>query len=1033
MSLPSLSIKRPITFLMLFIALVAIGVVAYIGLKMDLLPKLELPMVAVITRYTGASPEDIESLITRPIEEEIATIENLDTLTSQSREGVSLVMAKFTWGTNMDVAERHVREKIDLAKSRFPDEAEEPLIFKFDPTLMPVMGVGVSGEKSLTQLRRIAKDDIEPRLERIEGVASADTMGGGIREIQVQVDRERLTSHRITLEQLTDIIRRENVVVPAGTIEEGKTEYTIRTLGEYNSVKQIANTVVAYQNSVPIYVKDVANVVDGTKDQTQITRVNGKPAVVISIRRASGANTVDVTNRVLSKFKDIENSVKGIKLSVIFQQAKSIKESMSNLFNTIILAVVLCGAVIFFFLRSFRSSLVVLISIPISIIATFIVMNLFDVTMNIISMGGLALGVGLFVDNSIVVLESIFRHRERGEPANQGAVIGSSEVATAITASTLTTICVFFPILFVPGIAGQLFRDMVLTVVFSLLISLFVALSLVPLISSHMLHLVGENKGLALFLGRFIEKIIHIYGKMLEGCLAHRKRVLVLTAGFFLLSMFVLFKFVGVSFIPEMDTGQININIKRPVGTRLEETDKTFQRAEKIIREKVPELKTMYTNLGAGTGFSIFTSEGSNAGSIMLELVDRKERSRSTKEVEAQLREVLGQSLPKAEVRFTSAYGGMTGMGNTTGADIEIYGYNLNKLHQISHQVEERIKKVAGAMDVENSMGEEGHPQLSLRYNRDKLYDLGLSTSYVSQLVKTAIQGSVASRYKEKGKEYDVTVRLNKKDRSKIEDIGKLNIYTPKGVYVKLSDVVNIDHTWAPSIIERKDQHRMADVSFRAVGRPLGSVLGDVETKISKIDFPPDFRWTIGGSGEDMRKSIKWLGYALIVAMFLIYMVMASEFESLRDPFIMFLTIPLSLIGVAWMLFVTGTTLSVISMAGIIMLVGIVINNSIVLVDYTNLLRQRGKSIYEAARKAGRIRFRPVVMTALTTMLAMIPLALKIGPGAENWAPMARSVIGGLLAGTFITLLIIPVIYTLFEERKKKKTVQPLSHQDTKK
>jgi HAE1 family hydrophobic/amphiphilic exporter-1 len=562
---------------------------------------------------------------------------------------------------------------------------------------------------------------------------------------------------------------------------------------------------------------------------------------------------------------------------------------------------------------------------------------------------------------------------------------------------------------------------MALTITFSLLISLFVALTLVPLVSSHILHLSdSKNKGLAHFFGKLIEKSIHIYGKMLNWCLTHRKRVLAIIGSLFLLSMFVLFKFVGVSFIPEMDTGSININIKRPMGTRLGETDKTFQKAEKIIREKIPELKTIHTNLGAGGGLEALMSEGSHAGSIRLELVDKSKRKRSTQEIEAQLRKILSSTLSEAKVTFTSAMSA-GGIGTPTGADIEIYGYDLAKLREISHRVEEEIKNVPGAMDVKNSLGEEGHPQLSLRYNREKLYDFGLSTYYVSQLVKTAIQGSVTSRYKEKGREYDILVRMKEKDRSKIEDIGNLKIYTPKGVYIKLADVVDIDYARAPLTIERKGQRRIADISFRAVGRPLGDVLSDVETKVSGIDFPPDFRWEIGGSGEDMRKSLTWLGYALIIGMFLVYMVMASEFESLRDPFIMFLTIPLSLIGVVWMLFITGTTLSIISMMGVIMLVGIVINNSIVLVDYTNLLRQRGKGIHQAVREAGRIRFRPVLMTALTTILAMTPLALQIGTGAENWAPMARSVIGGLIVGTFITLLIIPVIYTLFEEGKEKR------------
>jgi len=1020
MSLPGLSVKRPVTFFMVFLAFVGVGIVAFFGLKMDLFPQLELPTVAIITTYQGASPEDIESLITKPIEETIATVEGLDTLTSESREGISIVMAKFVWGQDMDIAERHVREKVDLIRSYLPEDADEPLIFKFDPTLMPIMAIGVSGEKSLAELRKIAEDEVEPRLERIQGVAAADTSGGEEREIQVQVDLEKLTSRKITLGQLLDMIGRENTVIPAGTVEEGKTEYTIKTLGEYESVDQIANTVITYQNGVPIYVRDVADVVDGFAEKRRITRINGEPAVVITIRRASGANTVEVSDRILSKLKDIEKAVGGIKLFVIFDSADPIRESMANLFNTIILAVALCAVVIFFFLRTFKISLVVLVSIPVSIVTTFAVMNLFGVTMNIISMGGLALGVGLFVDNSIVVLESIFRHRERGEPPAQGAVIGAGEVSTAIVASTLTTICVFFPILFVPGIAGQLFRDIVLTVVFSLTISLFVALSLVPLLSSRILYFGSSQKSFSTSIGNFIEKIIHIYEKALGFCLFHRKKVLALVGGLFLLSLFILFRFVGASFLPEMDTGEIYLELKRPPGTSLEETDRTFRKAEKIIRENIPEAEVIYTSVGAGRGFAALMSEGSHAGSIRVELVGREKRKRSTFEIEKELRKILSESLPEAKIIFTSmmSVGGL----EPTGANVEIYGYDLEDLRNISLLVEEKVKNIPGVVDVENSLGEKGRPQVSLSYRREKMYDLGLSTSYVSRLIHTAIQGSVASRYKEKGKEYDVLVRLKKKDRSRIEDILRLNILTPKGVYVKLQDVVNAVYTHAPLTIKRKDQKRVAEISFRVAGRPLGSVISDVEREISKINFPPGFQWSVGGSGEDMQKSLLWLGYALIVAMFLVYMVMASEFESLRDPFIVFLTIPLSLIGVVWMLFLTGTTLSVISMIGIIMLVGIVVNNSIVLIDYTNLLRQRGRGIFDAAKEAGKIRLRPVLMTASTTILAMIPLALEIGPGAENWAPMARSVIGGLLAGTFITLLVIPVIYTLFEQRKEKKS-----------
>ncbi|MBE0478469.1 efflux RND transporter permease subunit, partial [Candidatus Aerophobetes bacterium] len=1018
MSLPKLAVKRRVTFFMVFIAVVAIGIVALLGLRMDLFPQMELPVIAVITQYRGVSPEDIEFLITRPIEETVATVENLDTLTSQSREGLSLVMANFAWGTNMDAAERNLRAKIDLIKGMRPSGADEPLIFKFDPTLMPVMGIGVSGEKSLAELRRIAEDEVAPRLERIVGVAAADVSGGEVREIQIRVDRERMSARGVTLAQLIDTIRRENVVIPAGTIEEGLFEYPIKILGEYTRIEQIADTVVSYSGNAPIYVKDVAYVVDGMGERREITRVNGTPAVTITIRRASGANTVDVSDRTLAQLPDIERSVGDIKLSIIFEQAEIIKESMANLFNTIILAVVLCAVVLFIFLRSLRSMVVVLISIPVSLVATFIAMNVAGVTMNIVSMGGLALGVGLFVDNSIVVLESIFRHREKGEPADQGAVIGASEVSTAITASTLTTICVFFPVIFIPGIAGQIFRDLVLTVTFSLLISLFVAISLVPLISSRILRLdVSRRMNFTRIFTTVIDRSIHSYSRMLDWCLGNRKKFLVFVGVLFFISMVILVRFVGVTFMPEMDTGSLSIQIKRPPGTRLAETDATLRQAENIIREYLVDIETMQTSVGAGAGFMALMGAGSHAGSIRLELVDRAKRTMSTREVETKLREVLPPALPEAEVGFG---GGMQigGLGTTAGANIEIYGHDLAMLQRVAYQVREKIEDVRGVADVEVDMEREGRPQLSLHYKRDRLYDFGLSTAYVSNIVSSAIQGTVVSRYREAGREYDILVRLREEDRLAIEDIERLSITTPRGAEVRLAEVANIEYTSTPLTIRRKDQQRIADVSFRAVGRPLGDVLVDVERGLTEVEFPADFRWAIGGSGEDMRQSLTWLIIALIVGMFLVYMVTASEFESLRDPFIMFLTIPLSLMGVAWMLFLTGTPLSIIAMVGVIMLVGIVINNSIVLIDYTSLLRLRGEAVLVATKEAGKARFRPVLMTALTTILAMIPLALQIGPGAENWAPMARSVIGGLVAGLFITLLVIPVIYSLFEESK---------------
>ena len=1024
MSLPGLATRRPVTFLMMFIGLVAIGVVALLGLRLNLFPDVELPTVAVITSYPGVAPEDIETLITRPLEEGVASVQNLEDLSSTSQAGLSIVIAEFAWGANLALAEQDVRNAIDLTKPVLPSGANEPLVIRFDPSLIPVMGVSVAGEKSMQKLRLIAEKDIEPRLERIEGVAGANTSGGLVREIQVQVDREMLAARGLSLERLIGAIQRENVVIPAGFIEENSTEYTIRTLGEYTGIDQIARTIVTFQNGIPIYVDDVAEVVDGVAEQRAITRVNNQPAVVITIQRASGANTVEVTKQILAELEAIERALPGITLTVVFEEAEIVEESINNLLQTIMLAVLLCGLVLLLFLRSLRTTLVVLLSIPVSIVSTFMVMSLFDVSLNVVSMGGLALGVGLFVDNSIVVLESIFRHRERGEPAAQGSVVGAAEVSTAITASTLTTVCVFFPLLFVPGISGQMFRDLSLTVVFSLLISLFVSLTLIPLAASRIVRMVNvEDRGFGLRIGELIRRAGTVHGRMLDWSLSHRKTLLIAVAVVFVVSLFAASRFIGFEFMPQTDYGSLSISLKGEVGTNLSETDKLFRRAEELVSQNVPELETMYTSIGSGGGMFSMGGEGTHAGSMTLELVDQSKRRRSTAEVEIALRKVLTENLPDVDIAFSEGMNFMGG-GEANRAVVKIYGYDIAGLFRMSQAVETLLRDVPGAEDIESSLGGEGRPQIAIAYDRERMYDLGLSTSQVSGLIQTAILGTVTSAYKEGGREYDILVRLKAADRLSVEDIKRLRINTPSGVYVTLADVADLSYERAPVTILREDQQRIATVSFRAVGRPLGSVVADIEPLLAQLDWPAEYGWEIGGSAEDLEESLRWLVYALIVGMGLVYMVMAAQFESFRNPFIIFLTIPLAGIGVVWLLLATGTTINIFSMVGLIVLVGIVINNSIVLIDYINLLRLRDRGLLEATREAARVRFRPVLMTALTTILAMLPLALQIGAGAETWGPMARSVIGGLLAGTFSTLLVIPVLYTIFEGGKEKRKAQ---------
>jgi HAE1 family hydrophobic/amphiphilic exporter-1 len=1007
MGLPGASTSRPVTFLMIYVAIIAIGLVSIINLNIDLYPDMDFPTVTVVTTYEGVSPEDIETLITRPIEESVASVEDVDEVTSSSREGTSVVMVQFKWGKDMDIASLDVREAVDFIKPFLPEDADDPFIFKFSTESMPILFLGVGGDYTLSELRKIAEDQIEPRVERIQGVASVYTQGGREREIHVYADDEKLKAYGLSLEQLVGALAMENVRVPGGRVEQGRSDFLVRTTGEFQSVGEINDVVVSRIEGGPVYLRDVAMVEDSFADRAEEIRLGGRPGVMMFVQKQSTANTVEVADRVSAELPEIENAL-GVEFVKVMDSAEYIKKSVNNLRTVGLEGALLAVIVLFIFLRNVPSTLIIATSIPVSLIATFIVMRFGNVTLNMISMGGLALGIGMLVDSSIVVLENIFRQREKGLTRREAAVHGTGEVASAITASVLTTVAVFLPVVFVPGIAGILFRDMAITVVFALLCSLFVALTLIPLLASKFLSVrrkAGRDKTAAALGGT--------YEKFLRWALRHRKVTLLIAFLIFVFSV-SLIRFVGVEFTPAAEPGEFQITVEMPVGTRLDVTQQAVVEVEEMISREVPETETMFARVGQGTGFgAIFGGVGSHMGRVWFRVVSLGDRDRSDEDIRLDLKEPL-KRVPGAQAYFEADAFSQMMFGGARLA-VEIYGYDLASARRVAQDVTRILEGIYGTTDIRISR-QEGKPESQIVVDREKAAHYGLSVNSIANSIQTAVMGSIAGQYREGGKEYSIRVRLPDDKRKSLEDVMNVLIPTSVGDPVPLASVARMEVTGGPVEIERKSQQRLVTVTGNLTGeRDLGSVVSDLRDRLETLRVPPDFSAIVAGEAEDVADSFRWLGLALLGAIFLVYMVMASQFESLRHPFIIMFSLPLSFIGVSWMLFLSGTTLSINSITGVIVLSGIVVNNAIILVDYTNLLRARGLALEEAVVEAARTRRRPILMTAFTTMLAMTPMALGLGEGSELNSPLARAVIGGLATSTFLTLVIIPVVYMSFE------------------
>ncbi len=1021
MNITDLAIKRPLAVSMIFLGIIIFGVLSVTKLPVDLFPNVTLPMMIVLTTYPGAGPEEIETMITDPLEKSIGTVNNLDKITSRTQENVSNILLQFAWGTDLDAAANDVRDRIGFITPYLPNDVETPLIFKFDVSQQPVVMYTIAGDIDPLELEKIG-NDIADRLQRVNGVAASYATGGTFREIQIALDPMRMYNTGITIDQIMGALRAQNINYPLGTIESGNKVYIVRTIGEFRDIKEIEKTVIGNANGVPIILSQVAEVRSRGSEQTTISRTNGRPAIWGFIQKRTDANSANVGTAVVKRINEIKKELPpGISVDIFFNQADYIVRSVQSTASTLLIGALLAIVVLFLFLGNLRSTIYMAVGIPIAVFFTLFLMYLFKMTLNIISLGGLTIAIGMVLDAAIVVFESIFRKKEAGIDPMQAASTGAREVGSAIIASTLTTIAVFLPLLLVSGLASIFFRELALTVTFALVSSLLVALTIIPTLSARFGRVGKKNGGLGRIVNDFYAALERLYMRVIRYALRHRLLVVMSTVVLFIASL-GLAAFIGTELTPETDQGEIMISAEMPVGTNLATTDSAIQQLEKIIVEEVPEIDILSTSIGSGSGFNaIFLgTPGPHAAQIYLGLVYREERNRSVKQIQQELRSKI-VNIPGLEVKFTTD--NMAAMfGGGKPVEVKIFGFDLAKAKGIAETLIEKMEGVKGLVDIESSIGE-GKPELRLVIDRQKAANFGMTAYQIGSILRSRIEGFVAGTYRERGEEYDIKLMFDKSSRDGIEKIKSMTIPTPLGE-VPIRNFIADTIAAGPVTIEHENNTRLIKITAGVEGRDPGGAGADVQRLIDESDIPADFSVEMGGGFREQMNTFRDLGFIILLSLVLVYMIMAGQFESLKEPFLIMFTIPLALIGVLWMLFFTGTTLNMQSLLGVLLLGGIVVNNAIVYVTYTNQLRREtGMAMLDAVIEAGRVRLRPILMTAFTTIFGLIPMALAVGSGNELRAPMARSVIGGLLFATFLTLVFIPVLYTLFERKKKQESV----------
>ncbi|MFC2104176.1 efflux RND transporter permease subunit [Bacteroidota bacterium] len=1028
MRLPKISVNRPIATAMSFIAILLFGLVSLQRLPLDLMPEMELPTLTIMTFYPGASANEVEEQVTKVIEEILAGTEGLKDITSDSQENISFIALQFDWGANITDAANNARDLLELTKRKLPEDAENPIIYKINSSLFPILVYGVTAHENYFGINNIIKDDIVGPLKMVKGVGSVVYIGQPEREIKVNIDPQKISAYRLSISQIATILKAENITIPGGNIKVGINDFAIKVPGKFESIEQIENIVlVNYQGRI-IKLKDIASIEDGYREKDEWARSKNGLGVAVLIQKQSGVNTLEVANGIRNKMEEIENKLPSdMEIFEIINSDELIVESIDNLTETLWWALLFVMLVVFVFLREWKSSLIVLLTIPFSLIVAFIVMFIIGYTINIFSLMAIVIAIGMVVDNAIVVLENITRHIEQGSRPKQASIFGSSEMGMAISASTATTLMVFIPMIFVGGVAGLLFKQLAIITSVTMVASLITSLTLTPMVSSKLLKVFKDKdlkKRTKLYQwseNRFIA-LENIYKKALKWALDHKSITVTIAIIIFVLSL-VIGKNLGSDYIPAFDAGDISLVFETEVGTNAEETDRIAQKVMEVFAEELPEiapgsLASITGQTDGGTLKSVGFSEGKNICTVIAHLILPDERDRSAIEIGEVLRKRVAE-IPEIE-KFHITAGSMISeaiMGSVKPIEVEITGTDYEEINQFARKLYTEMLNIEGLTDIQSTI-DDGKLEIQIDIDKDKASALSLNTAMIALQVRQSIFGAEAGNYTEAGDDYKISVRYAPEHRVKIESISDIIITNLRGEHIPISAIAEIKTGTGPMTIKHKSQQRIVTVMANLIDISLGEAADKVQNRINRMEIPEGVDVELSGQITEQDESFSDLYTILIIGILLVYMVMAAQFESLKDPFIIMFAIPFTIVGIILAFFVTGVTLSVTTFIGVIMLMGIAVNNGIVLVDYTNLLRKRGYKIKEAVLESGRSRMRPVLMTSFTTILGMLPMALSKGMGREMYSPLGVTIIGGLLVSTIITLILVPTIYSIFHRKE---------------
>lgn len=1020
MSIYSSAVKRPIMTTLCFVAVMIMGLFSLSRLPIDLLPDIETNTILVMTTYQGASAQDIEQNVTRPLENTLNSVEHLKHISSNSRENISIITLEFEFGYDIDALTNDVRDKLDMVSSYLPDDAQTPIIFKFSTDMIPIMMLSVEAEESMPGLYKILDDAVANPLARVDGVGTVSISGAPKREIHIYVDPVRLEAYNLSIETISSLIAAENRNIPGGIFDVGSDTYSLRVQGEFDSPEQMRNIVVGSKDGKNVYLYQVARIDDSLEERAQQTHTNGEKGAMIIIQKQSGANSVEISKKVLSMLPDLQKRLPAdVKLGMIVDTSENINNTIDSLVETVLYALLFVVIVVFCFLGRWRATMIICITIPISLIASFIYLAMTGTSLNIISLSSLSISIGMVVDDAIVVLENVTTHIERGSDPKQAAVHGTNEVAISVIASTLTLIAVFFPLTMVTGMTGVLFQQLGWMVTIMMVISTTCALSLTPMLCSQLLRKnIKHGKIYTTFftpINKALDALDKGYGRSLNFVVTHKVSSIIVCTLIFILSIFLL-KFVGSEFFPTQDNGRLGVSLELPIGTRVEIADEVTERLANEWREKYPEIKVLNYTTGQASSdntFASLQSNGSHIVSMNIALVDLDKRERGIVEIAQLMREDLKNypEFKKQQVNVGGSRG--SGMGGQSTIDYEIYGYDFEATDSVAQQLKRVLQGIKGTADITISRSDY-QPEYQVDFDREKLAIYGLNLQTAATYLRNRINGSTASQYREDGEEYDIKVMYAPEHRTSIADIENILIYSPSGKAVRIKDVGKVVERFTPPTIERKDRERIITVSTVVADVPMSEVVAASEIAIDKMDIPAGINIELSGSYEDQQEAFGDLLLLGLLIIILVYIVMAAQFESYVYPGIIMTSLPFAFTGVFLMLFITGHNLNVMSMIGAIMLIGIVVKNGIVLIDYISLNRERGMSIRAAVVNGGESRLRPIIMTALTTILGMVPMAVSTGQGAEMWQPMGVAVIGGLTFSTLLTLFYVPAMYCLF-------------------